>query len=162
VRAEQVVDRVDRLAGRRHLERRIGEQRSYRRLDRRRLDQWFIPLNVDDDPGIDPRCNLCETVGPGTMCGRGHHRLRSSRLDDTPNPIIVRCDDDPVDPRNQTRPIDDVHNQRHPANLKQWLTRKPRRLVAGRNYCSYQLSHLNPPLSESGNHSGTNNFHFKQ
>src|SRR5215510_9819797 len=141
VRFERVFDRFDRLAGRAHDDRPVGEQGLEGGLDRRRLDQRLVALNVDDDLGVQPRRDFGKAVGPRRVIRRRHDRLDSRAGDGLKDAFVVRRDDHATDRSRLFGAFDDAQNHRFSADLYQWFAWQSGRGVAGGNDCDDVVSH---------------------
>ena len=126
---------VDRMARRGDRSVDVDRQQVCHFANKRRLEQRFVALNVDDDGAVverKGRRGFGQAIGAGRMVGAGHDCIDAVRRDRPEDSLIVGRNDDPRGTPG-TRALGDAHDHGLAANVRQWLSGQPRRCVAGGN-----------------------------
>ena len=93
-------------------------------------------MAASDDERIvgefEPGGGFGQAVGAGRVVGAGHARGEPVRDDGRAHALVVGGDDDLVGARGE-RPLRDAHDHRLAADVRQRLSRQPRRRMAGRD-----------------------------
>ena len=94
----RAVGRVrDGFPQRRHIDRRIRGKRGQRLLDHRRLDERFVPLDVDQHVTVERGGHFSHAIGAGPVRGTGHPRDAAEPLDRGHDTRVIGGDNHGID-----------------------------------------------------------------
>ena len=100
-------------------------------VDGERVDQGFVPLEIDDDLGIQALGRLGHPIRAGPGIRRRHEDGTTETLDYLEDALVVRGDDDPIEIQRTSRPIEDVLNEGTAGDIGERLPRQPCGSVSG-------------------------------
>ena len=123
-----------RFGQRAHRRIRIVEHRKNCRVDRGRIDQRLVALNVDDQPRLGmSRGDLRHAIGAREMIGARHRHLRPEAPRFGVDALVVGGDHDARKVPRHGNTLVNMLQHRFGADFGESFSRKPRRRVTRRN-----------------------------
>ena len=115
----------------RHEQVRIGDKRSHRLVNCVGIEQRLIALDVDDQAAVEPRRDLGESIGAGTVRHARQAHGPAKPPHDFSNPLVVGGDDHEVHSAARGGPAIHVLDHRSSGKVRERFARKTSGPVAG-------------------------------
>ena len=128
---------IDRFVGSGHLSLRIVTQRIDGAIDRGRIDQGLVALDIHNYLRLQIMGDFGDTIGPRRMIGARHHDVKAGRARCISDARVVGRDNRAGNRSSRGRALSNPNNQRFSVYQQQRLAGQTSRIVTSGNDCDY-------------------------